>query len=405
MRIMQINGGVAGSTGKIMMGIARAADQQGHAAMCASPITTTNRRAGRGCGYYRIGTFNGRRIHAALARMTGFCGCFARRDTGKLLRAIDEFRPDVLQLHTLHDSFINLPMLFDFIKQRDIPVVWTLHDCWAFTGHCTHFTAAGCGRWKSGCRECPQYREYPASLFDNSRRMWELKRKWFTGIKRLTVVTPSEWLAGLVRQSFLKDYPVTVIHNGIDTEIFRPTDSGFRERYGIASEQKMILGVSFGWNSKKGLDFFIRLASAADSARFRIVLVGTDGETDRQLPSGIISIHRTQDQTELAEIYTAADVFVNPTKEEVLGLVNIEAQACGTPVIMLRTGGCPECITRESGIIADTQEEMAEAVLQGRFETISRTACVESARRFRDVSTYGSYLAEYEKLTWGADLP
>ena len=181
MRIMQINGGVAGSTGKIMMGIARAADLQGHAVMCASPITTTNRHAGRGCGYYRIGTFNGRRIHVALARMTGFCGCFAHRDTGKLLRAIDEFRPDVLQLHTLHDSFINLPMLFDFIKQRDIPVVWTLHDCWAFTGHCTHFTAAGCGRWKSGCRECPQYREYPASLFDNSRRMWELKRKWFTG--------------------------------------------------------------------------------------------------------------------------------------------------------------------------------------------------------------------------------
>ena len=145
MRIVQINGGAKGSTGKIMMGIADVARAQGHEVMCASPITTTNRDAGEDCGYYRIGTFNSRRVNVALARITGFNGCFAWFETYKLLKKIDEFKPDIIHLHNLHDSYINLPMLFSYIKKHNVPAVWTLHDCWAFTGQCPHFTIVKCG--------------------------------------------------------------------------------------------------------------------------------------------------------------------------------------------------------------------------------------------------------------------
>lgn len=176
MRIVQINGGAKGSTGKIMMGIADVARAQGHEVMCASPITTTNRDAGEDCGYYRIGTFNSRRVNVALARITGFNGCFAWFETYKLLKKIDEFKPDIIHLHNLHDSYINFPMLFSYIKKHNVPTVWTLHDCWAFTGQCPHFTIVKCDKWKAGCHNCPQYKEYPASLYDNTKKCGSLKR-------------------------------------------------------------------------------------------------------------------------------------------------------------------------------------------------------------------------------------
>lgn len=226
MRIVQINGGAKGSTGKIMMGIAEVARAQGHEVMCASPITTTNRDASEDCGYYRIGTFNSRRLNVALARITGFNGCFAWFETYKLLKKIDEFKPDIIHLHNLHDSYINLPMLFSYIKKHNVPTVWTLHDCWAFTGQCPHFTMVKCDKWKTGCYGCPQYKAYPSSLYDNTKRMWQLKKKWFTGVKNMTIVTPSEWLANLVNESYLKEYPIKVINNGIDLNVFKPTPSG-----------------------------------------------------------------------------------------------------------------------------------------------------------------------------------
>ncbi len=391
MRIVQINGGAKGSTGKIMFGIAELARRQGHEVLCASPITTTNREAGPDCGYVRIGTFFSRRISVALARITGFNGCFAWFSTYRLLKRLDAFSPDVIHLHNLHDSYINLPMLFRYIKKHEIPVVWTLHDCWAFTGHCPHFTIAKCEKWKTGCGHCPQYRQYPASLFDNAGFMWRLKQKWFCGVENLTIVTPSKWLAGLAEQSFLCGYPIRVIHNGIDLQIFKPTPSDFRQRYGIPAEKKIVLGVSFAWSYQKGLDCFIALARRL-GAEYRIVLVGTDAQIDKQLPENVISIHRTQDQKELAEIYTAADVFVNPTREEVLGLVNIEATACGTPVVVYDTGGAPECITKESGIVVHSAEEITEYVAQDKFRILKKDNCVQNANRFKETEKYQAYL-------------
>ena len=364
MRIVQINGGAKGSTGKIMMGIAEVARAQGHEVMCASPITTTNRDAGEDCGYYRIGTFNSRRVNVALARITGFNGCFAWFETYKLLKKIDEFSPDIIQLHNLHDSYINLPMLFSYIKKHNVPTVWTLHDCWAFTGQCPHFTIVKCDKWKAGCHNCPQYKEYPASLYDNTKKMWQLKKKWFTGVKNMTIVTPSEWLAGLARESYLKRYPIEVINNGIDLNVFKPTHSNFREQYGIPGDKYIVLGVSFAWGYRKGLDCFVEMAEKLGE-RYQIVLVGTDDEIDKNLPQSIISIHRTQNQKELAEIYSAADVFAMPTREENYPTVNMEAIACGTPVVTFDTGGSPEMLDDKTGIVVEANNiEATEKVIK-----------------------------------------
>ena len=340
MKILQINGGVFGSTGKIMFGIAKTAEERGHVVMCASPITVTNKSSQPDGEYVRIGTYYLRCLSVLLARLTGYEGCFSFFETAAFLRRVKRFSPDVIHLHSIHNSYLNIPMLFRYIKKNNIRTVWTLHDCWAFTGHCPHFEAEGCDKWKTQCGDCPRYRDYPESLFDNSKRMYRLKKKWFSGVGDMTLVTPSRWLCELAGQSFLREYPVKVINNGIDFEVFRPTDSDLREKYGLG-DKKIVLGVSFGWDRKKGLDVFQSLAEDLPDD-YRIVLVGTDDNVDKLLSEKIISIHRTADQQSLAGIYTASDVFVNPTREDNFPTVNIEALACATPVITFITGGSSE---------------------------------------------------------------
>lgn len=302
--------------------------------------------------------------NVALARITGFNGCFAWLETYKLLKKIDEFKPDIIHLHNLHDSYINLSMLFSYIKKHNVPTVWTLHDCWAFTGQCPHFTIVKCDKWKAGCHNCPQYKEYPASLYDNTKKMWQLKKKWFTGVKNMTIVTPSRWLARLAQESYLKEYSIRVINNGIDLNVFKPTQSNFRERYEIPADKHIILGVSFAWGYRKGLDCFVEMAEKLGE-QYQIVLVGTDDEIDKNLPHNIISIHRTQNQKELAEVYSAANVFVMPTREENYPTVNMEAIACGTPVVTFRTGGSPEMLDDKTGKVVEANNiEVTEKAIK-----------------------------------------
>lgn len=397
MRIVQINGGAKGSTGKIMMGIADVARAQGHEVMCASPITTTNRDAGEDCGYYRIGTFNSRRVNVALARITGFNGCFAWFETYKLLKKIDEFKPDIIHFHNLHDSYINFPMLFSYIKKHSVPTVWTLHDCWSFTGQCPYFTIVRCDKWKTGCHNCPQYKEYPASFYDNTKRMWKLKKKWFTGIGNMTIVTPSKWLAELAKESYLKGYPIEVINNGIDLDVFKPTPSNFRERYGIPAEKHIVLGVSFAWGYRKGLDCFVEMAEKLGE-QYQIVLVGTDDEIDKNLPQNIISIHRTQNQKELAEIYSAADVFAMPTREENYPTVNMEAIACGTPVVTFDTGGSPEMLNEKVGRVVpvDDVDEMINAIQDMCVRREKKNDC-ENLAGIAMKTRFNEYVTLYSK--------
>lgn len=384
MSIVEINSCNFGSTGKIMLEIADVAERYGHMAVVCYPKSRTNLKKQKE-GDIVIGSRFFRNLHLKLAGITGLNGCFSYFSTLHFLRRLDKFKPDILHLHNLHNSYINLPLLFRYIKKHDIRVVWTLHDCWSFTGHCPYFTMVKCGKWKTGCFRCPQYKGYPESIIDDSKFMYKRKRKWFTGVKDMTLVTPSEWLAGLVRQSFLKDYPVMVIHNGIDLSVFRPTPSDFREKHGIPKEKTLLLGVAFGWGKRKGLDVFVSLHGRLDPEKYQIVLVGTDDAADRELPEGILSVHRTQNQTELAEIYTAADLFVNPTREENYPTVNMESLACGTPVLTFETGGSPEIIDETCGSVVPCDDIDAMEAEIRRIRTArpySTEACLERAKRF-----------------------
>lgn len=398
MRILALNSCNFGSTGNIMLQLAAAAQNAGNDVFAAYPDSRSNRKKNVP-NRILVGNRITRNVHVLLGNATGGMGMYSVLDTLLFLRKVRRNSVDLIHLHNLHGSYINLPLLFRYIKKYNIRVIWTLHDCWAFTGHCPHFTMVKCDRWKTGCHRCPQYREYPQSLVDNSKYMYRFKKKWFTGVEDMTIVTPSQWLADLVKQSFLKDYPVEVIHNGIDLSVFKPTPSDFRERYAIPAEKKILLGVAFGWGVRKGLDVFVELAHRLDSDKYQIVLVGTDDNIDKQLPANIISIHRTQNQAELAEIYTAADLFVNPTREEVLGLVNLEALACGTPVLTFRTGGSPECIDETCGAVVDCDDVGAleqEIVRICADEPYSQEACLKRAVAFDHNKRFEEYIRLYE---------
>lgn len=366
MKVFEINGGVFGSTGRIMFGIAAEARKRGIEVRCASPITSTNKNQQPIEEYYKIGNNFSRKISVLLARITGFNGCFAYFETKALLRELNRFSPDIVHLHTLHNSYINLPLLFKYLADNNIRVIWTLHDCWAFTGQCPHFVVEKCDKWKTGCNHCVKYKEYPASLFDNTKIMWRLKKKWFTRIEDLTIVTPSYWLQSLVGESFLREKKKVVIHNGIDLSIFRPQKSDIFKKY---TDKHIVLGVAFGWGYRKGLDVFEFLAKNLPS-NYQIILVGTDEGVEERLPKNIVCIRRTQNQKELAEIYSSADVFVNPTREDTFPTVNIESIACGTPVVTFRTGGSPEIINENCGITVECDD------IETMYRSI-RTVCEE----------------------------
>lgn len=402
-KVLFINLGNFGSTGTIMKGIGESAESNDFCCYYAYPGTQLNKP--RESNDIIICSAIMRKVAEKIGFYTGLKGGWLFFETKRLMKRIDEIKPEIIHLHNLHDTYVHLPLLFNYIKKHKVPIVWTLHDSWAFTGHCPYFTMAKCDKWKIGCHDCPNYHDYPSSFFDNSKRMWKLKKKWFTGVENMTIVTPSQWLADLVKQSFLGEYPVRVIHNGIDLAVFKPTPSDFREKYQIRKEKKILLGVAFDWGIRKGLDVFVELSKRLAPEKYQIVLVGTDEQVDRQLPTNIISIHRTQNQTELAEIYTAADVFVNPTREEVLGLVNIEANACGTPVITFNTGGSPECINEKSGMVIpygdiDAMKESIEYICDN--SSFSEKDCIARAASFDQKKKYREYLDLYETIKNGS---
>lgn len=398
MKIVQINLGLYGSTGQIMLAIKKRLEENGDKSILVYPELPINLKKNSDDILIK-GTLS-RKANHFLEKITGYQGCFSIFKTMWTVHKIYKQKPDIIHLHNIHKMNLNLWIFFRFIKRKNIKVVWTLHDCWAFTGQCPYFTMVKCKKWKKGCYECPQYRKYPATYFDRTNKMWKLKKKWFSEIEKLTIVTPSIWLKKLVQESYLKNYPVKVIYNGIDTKIFRPIKSSFRHKYNIKENEYIVLGVAFDWGPRKGLDVFVKLSQILDE-KFKIVLVGTNEKIDKLLPKSIISIHRTQSQEELAKIYTAADVFVNPTREEVLGMVNIEALACGTPVITFNTGGSPECIDYKCGMVIHNEdiEKLINSIIDICEKHIySETDCIMRASLFNKDDKYDEYINLYHSL-------
>jgi len=395
MVVVSINLGNAGSTGGIARNIKQYAKKEGITVYTAYPDSTSTRP--REENDIVIGNNGLRKISRKMAYFTGLNGCFSVISTRIFIKKLDHLSPDIIHLHNLHHSYINLPILFNYLKGSNVKVVWTLHDCWAFTGQCPHFTMVKCERWKTGCHDCPQYHLYPEARIDKTALMWRKKKEWFSGIDNLHIVTPSQWLADLTKQSYLAEYDVEVINNGIDTEVFRPVESGFKAKHNI-QDKKIILGVAFGWGERKGYDIFLKLADDLPDD-IKIVLVGNVGTLPRN--EKIIYINRTHDQKELAEIYSCAEVLANPTREENFPTVNIESLACGTPVITFRTGGSPEIPDNQSGCVVnvddydDFKKKLIKCVEEHPY---SEDNCVKRAQSFTVENMLKNYIDLYTSI-------
>lgn len=350
MKVLMINV-VCGirSTGRICTDIATSLSKQGHDVKIAYGREQVPEQYQKYA--IRIGSDFDVVLHGIKSRFFDAAGFGSKRETERFLRWAEEYNPDLLLLHNLHGYYINVESLFEWIKGRpQMQIKWTLHDCWAFTGHCSHFFSVNCLRWKSQCEKCPQKMAYPSSfLFDFSKRNYERKKVAFSGVKNLTLITPSIWLSELVKKSILAEYPVEVSYNNIDRTVFKPTCSDFRKKYNLEN-RIIILGVASAWSEKKGLYDFYKLSKMLDE-KYAIVLVGLNKMQLRRLPSGIIGISKTNNVQELAKIYTAADVFFNPTYEDTYPTVNLEAEACGTPVVTYATGGAPETLSRTDSTV------------------------------------------------------
>lgn len=398
MKIIQINSECGrGSTGRIASAISRNLDEKGYENYI---IYSANHRSDDPHGIM-IGTKLMLRVHQLLARVfgdAGFHSCFA---TQKLIRKIKEINPDLILLHNLHGYYLHVGILFRFLKKFNKPVLWTLHDCWAFTGHCAHYQIAGCNRWQSGCHDCPNRKEYPYSwFFDRSRSLFHKKKELFASAEKLRIIVPSKWLSDEVEKSFLSDKPRYIIHNGIDLKVFAPSETDFRETHRL-EEKIIVLGVAAVWSYGKGLDMIIELANRMDPQKYVFLLVGTDGSVDKALPKNIISIHRTQNQAELAKLYSAADVLINPTRQDNYPTVNMEALACGTPVITFDTGGCSESeIEGFTKVISPkTVDELEKALLHISFKTKEASEkCAKEAKRFDEQKCFSRYVTIFEEI-------
>lgn len=308
------------------------------------------------------------KLHGAMNRIFDNHGFGSKAATKRFLQQVEVYNPDVIWLHNVHGYYIHIGLLFDYLRTCGKKIYWTLHDCWAMTGHCSHFDYIGCERWKTGCHDCPQKKEYPASLlFDNSRDNYLQKKNLFTGIPNLTIVTVSHWLEKRVKDSYLGGYPVEVVYNKINTDIFKPTESDFRKKYGLENK-KIILGVSGVWTKRKGIDDFISLSRMLDTA-YQIVLVGLTPEQSEKMPKNILCLPRTNSMPELAQIYSAADLYVTPSVEETFGMTVAEAACCGTEAIVYKDTACEEVIGIYGGMAV---ERGAENIYRGICEYFGR---------------------------------
>lgn len=389
MKVLMINV-VCGirSTGRICTDLAAALEAQGHEVKIAYGREHVPEQFQKYA--VRIGNDLDVKLHGVKARLFDAAGFGSKAATKRFIEWVKEYDPDVIHLHNIHGYYINIEVLFDYLKTCGKKIIWTLHDCWAFTGHCTYFTVAKCENWKTHCRNCPQFREYPASLFsDRSKENFERKKELFTGIDDMTLVTPSGWLANLVKQSFLKDYPVEVVYNGIDTNVFKPTESNLREKMGLVNK-KVILGVASVWDARKGLNDFFALQKRLNPEEYQIVLIGLSKKQLRALPEGIIGLTRTDSVQQLAQWYSLADVFVNPSLEETFGLTTLEALKCGTMAIVYEDTACEEVAKMYGGVVVpmgDVEKIAGLITAMPTFERISTNVGYQHA--------VGKYLALY----------
>lgn len=397
--LFQINASLnKGSTGRIAEQIGMLAQEEGWDVYIAHGARYTNTTALKSI---QVVTENMEKMHAFKSMVFDAHGLGSKKATENLVEKIKEINPDIIHLHNIHGYYLNYKVLFKYLATIDTPIVWTLHDCWTMTGHCAHFDAAGCEKWKNGCFSCPLKSEYPKSiLFDRSRRNYKLKKSLFTAPKNITIVPVSKWLGSIVKESYLSKHSIKVINNGVDINVFKPQEnSALKERLGIGNKS-VLLGVATSWHNEKGLMEFIQLSA---NSEYQVIMVGVPAEIKKDLSKEIIAIECTNNQQELAEYYSIADVFVNPTYNDSFPTVNLEALACGTPVVTYHTGGSPESITPETGIVVKKGSlleltKAIETVCNNDKEHYS-TACRERAvNLYNKDDKFNEYIKLYKSL-------
>lgn len=397
MKVLQINTVCGtGSVGRIAVDIVHTVEEAGG----EGAVAFGRKAIPEGVTSYKFGNDWSMGMHVLHTFLKGEHGFASDRQTKKLLAYIEEYQPDIIHLHNIHGFYLNVELLFAYLKQAGIPVVWTLHDCWSFTGHCAHFDYIGCMKWKTQCEHCPQYRSvYPYALFkDNSRKNYIRKKNAFTGVPKLMIVTPSQWLAGFVKESYLGEYPVRVINNGIALERFSPVDKGLRRKLGM-EDKFILLGVASMWEERKGYAYFAELADRLDDS-YQIILIGLSKEKMKKLHPKIHGVMRTNSIEELAEYYSMADAYVNTSLEETFPTTNLEALACGTPVITFATGGSVESVDESTGKVVPKGdvEALIEAIGELRREPQKREACLARSRRYDKNDRFREYLSLYREL-------
>ena len=366
MRILLVNSVYgSGSTGRICAQLASAATKSGDHCLVAYGRGENKPIAGE--LLLRIGSDMDVRLHGAATRLFDAHGLASRRATRQFLDVVRRYNPDVIHLHNIHGYYLQFELLFEELRTSGKPVLWTLHDCWAFTGHCAYFDMAHCSRWKTGCGSCPQRGTYPTSLFiDGSAQNWRRRQAAFTGLEHLTVVTPSEWLATLVHESFLGSYPTVVIPNGVDSTVFRPMqEKAVRAALpkGIEPGQ-YLLGVANEWEPRKGLKDFLVLAERIIDTPFKLLLVGLDEAQLRVLPPTVYGLKRTASAEALAALYSGCAAYLNLTYEENYPTTNLEAAACGADVITYASGGCAETLQARSAAVATGDLDAVECLVR-----------------------------------------
>lgn len=380
------------STGRITESIGRLAQERGwdcyivHGARYARPGSCMH-------SFQAVSKW-GEYAHFAESLLFDNHGLASRDSTKAIIEQIKQINPDIIQLHCVHGYYMNYKLLFEYLNTTNIPVVWTFHDCWAFTGHCAHFVTAGCEKWKNeGCHNCPLKGDYPKSLVDRSSRNYRLKKELFSANQNLHIVAVSEWLASFTRESFLSNKDIRVINNGVDIHVFKPCGEKSSDRFNI-------VGVASAWNKDKGLYDFYQLREALP-VDFDITLIGLTAEQIKNLPQGIKGISRTDSVEQLAQLYSDANVFVNPTYADSFPTVNMEALACGTPVITYRTGGSPEIIDEKTGVVVEQGdiEGLITAIKRMKNQPLSQEECRNRAVTLYDKDKrFADYVNLYESL-------
>lgn len=391
-KLVQINSVCYGSTGRIAKSISDAARKEGY---------EVHNFYGRGKPFDETCTKISNTLETYISgintRVFGMHAELSMAATNRLISEIERIKPDIIQIHNVHGYYVNKTMLFEYLKKQDCPVVWTMHDCWAFTGHCAYFDYPECDKWITGCGHCPRKNDYPRSLFfDTSRKEYRKKKEIFNGVKNMTLVTPSLWLKGLIGQSILKNYEVVCINNGVNVSNFKPTeDIDVYELFNIPGNKKIVLSIASVWERRKGLDDLMALADMLDD-EYQLVTVGLNDAQLKKLNPKITGIKRTENVKQLARLYTQAYVLVNPTFEDNYPTVNLESICCGTPVITYNTGGSVEVINEHTGLV--TQQNTPESLLKAIRELNIDSIPEEEMSRYSDSNMSRNYLELYESL-------